>query len=707
MRLPTRSPSFTTAFPHGSKAVLFAVTFLVFIVPLSLSHPAFASSFPGIPLASAPRDAVRSTFAPMADAYVVSSAPTKNYGTLTQLRVAASPPTRSYLHFTVSGLTGKVVRATLKVYALGTSSAGYTAYEVRNNAWGEKTINHNNAPALGKAIHTSGAVRANTWTSMDVTSYVKGNGSWSLGLASGSIALALASRESKNQPQLIIEMATPPSAQLPSATSTKVKPRAAAPTRPSARVAGSTPTRPRALAPRAQGPIVTIISAADSYVNSSTPSTNYGTSTQIRVDGSPIVNSYLRFSVQGLAGSVTKVTLRIYANSSLSGGYVVHSVADNTWSESTITYSNAPAIGGSLGSSGAVSSNTWTSVDITPYITGNGSWSIALAAPSTTALSLASRESGANVPQLVIQTSSGATSTPVPATRTPTNPPVAATYTPVPATSTPTRTSSANVAPPNFSHIYMILMENKEYSSIVGSSSAPYINSLIARYGLATNYDALAHPSEPNYIALFSGSTQGITSDGTFNFSAKNLTDQLQAHGKTWKMFAQNVPLNCYTGSSASGGEDGTGSYVRRHEPAISFTDISGNPTRCANITDFTHFDPRAANYEFIKPNLCNDMHDCSISVGDSFLQGFVPTILNSAAWQHGGVLFILWDEGSTSIGGGGNVAVLVMAKNVPPGFRSSTAHNHYSLLRTIEDAWGLGCLVNTCSANNLAEFFR
>jgi hypothetical protein len=198
-----------------------------------------------------------------------------------------------------------------------------------------------------------------------------------------------------------------------------------------------------------------------------------------------------------------------------------------------------------------------------------------------------------------------------------------------------------------------------------------------------------------------------VTTDGTFNLGAKNVADQMDAKGKTWKIFAQNVPLNCYTGSSASGGEDGSGSYVRRHEPAISFTDISGNASRCANITDFTHFDPAAANYEFIKPNLCNDMHDCSVAVGDAFLSSFVPSILNSAAWKQGGVLFITWDEGTSTTGGGGHVATIVIASNVTAGYRSSTAHNHYSLLRTIEDAWGLGCLANTCSANNMAEFFH
>ncbi len=248
-------------------------------------------------------------------------------------------------------------------------------------------------------------------------------------------------------------------------------------------------------------------------------------------------------------------------------------------------------------------------------------------------------------------------------------------------------------------------MENKNYEVIVGNSDAPYINSLIAAYGLATNYSGVAHPSEPNYLALFSGSTQGIADDANHDFAGHNLADQLEAQGKTWKMFAQNVPPDCFTGAVATGGEDGSGTYARKHEPAISFTDISGSPARCSNITDFTHFDPAAADFEFITPNMCNDMHDCSVATGDAFLQNFVPTILNSPAWKQGGVLFITWDENEGT--SGNRVPTLVISPNVPKGFQSNVAHTHYSLLRTIEDAWGLDCLNNACQANNLNEFFR
>ncbi|MCL4486704.1 MAG: alkaline phosphatase family protein [Chloroflexi bacterium] len=289
-------------------------------------------------------------------------------------------------------------------------------------------------------------------------------------------------------------------------------------------------------------------------------------------------------------------------------------------------------------------------------------------------------------------------------TRGPTPPATAAAPTTAATGAAPTQAGVGSLTA--LSHVYLIVMENKEYGDVIGSPNAPYINRLADEYGLASNYTAVAHPSEPNYIALFAGSTLGVADDAVHALPAKNLVDQIEGTGKTWKVFAQNVPPGCFTGESSSGGADGEGTYARKHDPAISFSDISSAPARCANIADFAQFDPGAANFELIVPNLCNDMHDCSVSAGDDFLKQFAPRILNSAAWQQGGVLFLVWDEGTTNLGGGGHVPLLVVSKQVPAGFKTSTAYNHYSLVRTIEDAWGLGCLNLTCSATELAGFF-
>jgi hypothetical protein len=138
---------------------------------------------------------------------------------------------------------------------------------------------------------------------------------------------------------------------------------------------------------------------------STTQATNYGTLTTLRIDGSPIVRSYLRFSVQGLSGTVTRATLRIFANSAASAGCVANGVSDNTWTETGINYNNAPPLGSALGSSGPITAGTWISMDVTVYIAGNGTYNLALTTPGSTAVSLASHESGANAPQLIIEMS--------------------------------------------------------------------------------------------------------------------------------------------------------------------------------------------------------------------------------------------------------------------------------------------------------------
>ncbi len=286
----------------------------------------------------------------------------------------------------------------------------------------------------------------------------------------------------------------------------------------------------------------------------------------------------------------------------------------------------------------------------------------------------------------------------------PTTPPDPALVAASPANPAPALVAAAAV--PNFRHIYVIVMENREYGTIVGSSDAPYINRLIARYGLATNYRATTHPSQPNYIALFSGSTQGVTSNGVHDLARRNLADQLAAHGISWRVFAQNVPLGCYKGATASGGPDGSGTYARKHEPAISFKSITRRASRCARISNFSHFSPSAARFELIVPNMCNSMHDCSTATGDAFLSTFIPKLLKSPAMK-GSALFLIWDEGSSNLGGGGRIATVVIGPTVKKGYHSAKRHTHYSLLRTIENAWGLGCLNHSCSANDLREFFR
>jgi len=165
-----------------------------------------------------------------------------------------------------------------------------------------------------------------------------------------------------------------------------------------------TMTRTQTPAVTATPRTLTFISVADAYVNADSPATNYGASTTLRADGSPDVHSYLRFNVLGVNGTVTKATLRLFANSALSLGCTAYRVSNNTWTESTINYNTAPAVGSALGSSGSFGAGVWINMDVTGYITGNGTYNLAVMTSSSTAVSLASREAGANAPQLIIET---------------------------------------------------------------------------------------------------------------------------------------------------------------------------------------------------------------------------------------------------------------------------------------------------------------
>jgi len=164
------------------------------------------------------------------------------------------------------------------------------------------------------------------------------------------------------------------------------------------------------------GNTLTLNAVADSYISDSSPSSNYGISTTLRTDASPIQSSYLRFDVPPLSGSVISATLRIYANSAVSVGYSVHSTTA-AWDETTINFSNAPTYGNSIGNSGAITANSWTQVDVTTVVTGAGQFNFVIDTTDSTATSLSSRES-ANPPQLII--SMGSSSSPT-STSTATN----------------------------------------------------------------------------------------------------------------------------------------------------------------------------------------------------------------------------------------------------------------------------------------------
>jgi acid phosphatase len=252
-------------------------------------------------------------------------------------------------------------------------------------------------------------------------------------------------------------------------------------------------------------------------------------------------------------------------------------------------------------------------------------------------------------------------------------------------------------------HDWLIVLENKDYSSVIGSADAPYLTSLAHQYALASNYHGVDHPSQPNYMALFSGSTQGIGDDSVYNVDAPNLADQLEHAGLSWRVYAENVPPNCFLGATARGGTDGKGTYARKHNPAISFSSISRDPQRCANITDFSHFDAGAANFSLIVPNQCHDMHDCPVADGDTWLRSFLPKITDSAAYDDGGLVLITFDE-EHGRGGANKVATIAISPSIREGTDSAQRYDHYSLLRTVQQLFGLPCLAKSCDATPMTD---
>ncbi|HEY3229490.1 MAG TPA: alkaline phosphatase family protein [Roseiflexaceae bacterium] len=349
-------------------------------------------------------------------------------------------------------------------------------------------------------------------------------------------------------------------------------------------------------------------------------------------------------------------------------------------------------------------------------------------APTATSTSVDVLVTATPTSTLTATLTSTATDTPPTETaiRTPIAAPSGASYLPIvlnPGDATPTTTATAGPSPtapptgqiPVFSHVFIIVMENEAYEEIIGNTtSAPYINSLAQNYGVALNYYGIDHPSLPNYIALAAGDTFTITNNCTSCFiDRSNITDQLEAAGKSWKAYMESMPSPCFVGDSGS-------LYRQKHNPFIYFDNIRNNPARCNNIVPFSQFDidlqaNALPDYVWITPNMCNDIHDCPLSTGDAWLQTWVTKILNSPAWQQDGVLFLTFDESRSSdttgccvYAMGGHILTLVISPLGKPAYQSTVDYDHYSLLRTIEEAWSLPLLnkANCDCSQPMADFF-
>lgn len=295
-------------------------------------------------------------------------------------------------------------------------------------------------------------------------------------------------------------------------------------------------------------------------------------------------------------------------------------------------------------------------------------------------------------------------------------------------------TASSSGSVPRYSHVFLIILENNGYNQIIGNGYAPAINALAHDYGLATNYHGVADPSEPNYVAMLGGSSFNITSDNPYWFpgntvNASNLMSQIQSANQTWRGYFQGMPYEGYRGycypDKCNGIPDADTQYVSKHNGIVNFADMQ-TPAEFANLyplgqltSDLTN--STVANFSYIVPDECHDMHgappwcvdsgnagtlqeDWLISSGDQFVHDTVDQITGSSLWHTGNdAIVVTFDEGNVAPA---PVATIVVTNHGPRAITDGTFYTHYSLLHSLEQAFGVGCLLGSCNAKPMGPLF-
>lgn len=280
-------------------------------------------------------------------------------------------------------------------------------------------------------------------------------------------------------------------------------------------------------------------------------------------------------------------------------------------------------------------------------------------------------------------------------------------------TDNPADTPEPTVTPkppvPHFDRIAIIIFENKEFGTVIGNPQMPNFNKLAKEYTLLTQFYAVTHPSLPNYLALMGGDTFGVSSDCTKCFvNAPSLPDFIEATGRTWKTYQEDMPDPCYIGDAYN--------YAQKHNPFIYFDPIRLDSARCErSIVPLTALQTdidsaSLPNFIFITPNLCNDAHDCGLDVADAWMTDLLGRLVPALDKQGPNYLLVLtWDEGQGShsccglpLLAGGRIPVVFYSPLVKNGFEDSTPYTHYSLLKTISEAWGLPYLGHAADDGNV-----
>lgn len=268
----------------------------------------------------------------------------------------------------------------------------------------------------------------------------------------------------------------------------------------------------------------------------------------------------------------------------------------------------------------------------------------------------------------------------------------------------------AQTTVPKAGHVFLVMEENHSYSSVIGNTAMPYLNSLAQNYGLATQYYANTHPSIGNYFMLTTG--QILTNDDSrtpsnFPVSADNIVRHFLNANVTWKSYAESLPSVGYTGSDVS-------PYVVHHNPFAYFTDVQNSTMEKLNLVPFTQFQTDLANgtlpqFSYIIPNVNDDAHNGTLQQADSWLKTNIAPVLASPAFQNNGLMVIVFDESydSDTASGGGHVAMLVLSPQGKGSYKSTTHYQHQSTLRLMMDALGISSFPGAAaSAPEMSEFF-
>jgi phosphatidylinositol-3-phosphatase len=275
-------------------------------------------------------------------------------------------------------------------------------------------------------------------------------------------------------------------------------------------------------------------------------------------------------------------------------------------------------------------------------------------------------------------------------------------------TSTPTLESTPVPLPlvPNFSHIVIMIFENKEFGTVIGNGKMGYFNLLASSYTLLTGHFATTHPSLPNYLSLIGGDTFDVTDDCEDCFvNALSLPDLIEKSGRTWKTYQDDMPSPCFVGSTLR--------YAQKHNPFIYFDPIRLDAERCArSIVPLTQLDADIAlndlpDFIFITPDICYSAHDCTLDLADGWLKEQMDKlypVLESTGEPF--LIILTWDEGQGDHSccglpelAGGRVATVLISPQVKQNFKDENLYSHYSILKTISEAWGLPYLGHAADA--------